>query len=145
MALDEARGLLGRRIHDRAGSGASELELLLVGVIVAARELEANHVLELHRSGKLKVLAVTHGTRLLAAPDLPGPKETEPFPVPGNDRRWFDDHQGRFPVTPHTTQAHPENSVSRPHFYLLRRRTTQHAELMPQGEILEPQFGRGPK
>jgi tripartite-type tricarboxylate transporter receptor subunit TctC len=28
-------------------------------------------VLELHRGGKLKVLAVTNGTRLLAAPDLP--------------------------------------------------------------------------
>ena len=30
-----------------------------------------NHVLELHRAGKLRVLAVTYGTRLAAAPDLP--------------------------------------------------------------------------
>jgi tripartite-type tricarboxylate transporter receptor subunit TctC len=30
-----------------------------------------NHVLELHRAGKLKILAVTHGTRLAAAPELP--------------------------------------------------------------------------
>src|SRR5207302_6439914 len=30
-----------------------------------------NLVLELHRAGKLKILAVTHGTRLAAAPDLP--------------------------------------------------------------------------
>jgi tripartite-type tricarboxylate transporter receptor subunit TctC len=28
-------------------------------------------VLELHRAGKLRVLAVTHGTRLAAAPELP--------------------------------------------------------------------------
>ncbi len=30
-----------------------------------------NHVLELHRAGRLRVLAVTHGTRLAAAPELP--------------------------------------------------------------------------
>ena len=30
-----------------------------------------NIVLELHRAGKLRVLAVTHGTRLTAAPELP--------------------------------------------------------------------------
>src|SRR5712692_5852938 len=30
-----------------------------------------NIVLELHRAGKLRVLAVTHGTRLAAAPELP--------------------------------------------------------------------------
>jgi tripartite-type tricarboxylate transporter receptor subunit TctC len=30
-----------------------------------------NLVLELHRAGKLRVLAVTHGTRLAAAPELP--------------------------------------------------------------------------
>jgi tripartite-type tricarboxylate transporter receptor subunit TctC len=28
-------------------------------------------VLDLHRTGKIKVLAVTHGTRLAAAPELP--------------------------------------------------------------------------
>ena len=30
-----------------------------------------NIVLELHRAGKVRVLAVTHGTRLTAAPELP--------------------------------------------------------------------------
>jgi tripartite-type tricarboxylate transporter receptor subunit TctC len=30
-----------------------------------------NHVLDLHRTGKVRVLAVTHGTRLAAAPELP--------------------------------------------------------------------------
>ena len=29
------------------------------------------HVLEFHQAGKLKVLAVTHGTRLIACPELP--------------------------------------------------------------------------
>jgi tripartite-type tricarboxylate transporter receptor subunit TctC len=30
-----------------------------------------NHVLDLHRTGKVRVVAVTHGTRLAAAPELP--------------------------------------------------------------------------
>jgi tripartite-type tricarboxylate transporter receptor subunit TctC len=44
---------------------------ILAGQIPMIVPAMTNHVLELHRSGKLKVLAVTHGTRLLAAPDLP--------------------------------------------------------------------------
>jgi hypothetical protein len=52
-------------------------------------------------------------TSALAAPDLPTPKETEAFPMPGNDRCWFDDHQGGFPTIPNTTQRHPEDAISR--------------------------------
>jgi hypothetical protein len=49
----------------------------------------------------------------LAAPDSPTPKETEAFPMSGNDRCWFDNHHDGFPVTPNTTQPHPEDAISR--------------------------------
>ena len=52
------------------GAGPAIVDILAgqVPMIVPAM---TNHVLELHRSGKLKILAVTHGTRLAAAPELP--------------------------------------------------------------------------
>jgi tripartite-type tricarboxylate transporter receptor subunit TctC len=52
------------------GAGPAIIDILAgqVPMIVPAM---TNHVLELHRSGKVKVVAVTHGTRLAAAPEIP--------------------------------------------------------------------------
>jgi tripartite-type tricarboxylate transporter receptor subunit TctC len=52
------------------GAGPAIADILAgqVPMIVPAM---TNLVLELHQAGKLKVLAVTHGARLAAAPDLP--------------------------------------------------------------------------
>jgi len=44
---------------------------ILAGQIPMIVPAMTNLVLELHRAGKLRVLAVTHGTRLAAAPELP--------------------------------------------------------------------------
>jgi len=44
---------------------------ILAGQIPMIVPAMTNLVLELHRTGKLRVLAVTHGTRLAAAPELP--------------------------------------------------------------------------
>jgi tripartite-type tricarboxylate transporter receptor subunit TctC len=44
---------------------------ILAGQIPMIIPAMASHVLELHRGGKLRVLAVTHGRRLVAAPELP--------------------------------------------------------------------------
>jgi tripartite-type tricarboxylate transporter receptor subunit TctC len=52
------------------GAGPAIIDIL-AGQIPMIVPAMTNHVLELHRSGKLKVLAVTHGTRLAAAPELP--------------------------------------------------------------------------
>ena len=52
------------------GAGPAIVDIL-AGQIPMIVPAMTNHVLELHRSGKLKVLAVTHGTRLTAAPELP--------------------------------------------------------------------------
>src|SRR5262250_687469 len=52
------------------GAGPAIADILAgqVPMIVPAM---TNLVLELHRAGKLRVLAVTHGTRIAAAPELP--------------------------------------------------------------------------
>jgi tripartite-type tricarboxylate transporter receptor subunit TctC len=52
------------------GAGPAIVDILAgqVPMIIPAM---TNHVLELHRAGKLKVVAVTHGTRLAAAPEIP--------------------------------------------------------------------------
>lgn len=44
---------------------------ILAGQIPMIVPAMTNIVLDLHRAGKLRVLAVTHGTRLAAAPELP--------------------------------------------------------------------------
>jgi tripartite-type tricarboxylate transporter receptor subunit TctC len=52
------------------GAGPAIVDIL-AGQIPMIVPAMTNHVLELHRAGKVKVLAVTHGTRLAAAPELP--------------------------------------------------------------------------
>jgi tripartite-type tricarboxylate transporter receptor subunit TctC len=52
------------------GAGPAIVDIL-AGQIPMIVPAMTNHVLELHRSGKVRVLAVTHGTRLAAAPELP--------------------------------------------------------------------------
>jgi tripartite-type tricarboxylate transporter receptor subunit TctC len=52
------------------GAGPAIVDIL-AGQIPMIVPAMTNHVLELHRSGKVRVLAVTHGTRLGAAPELP--------------------------------------------------------------------------
>jgi tripartite-type tricarboxylate transporter receptor subunit TctC len=52
------------------GAGPAIVDIL-AGQIPMIVPAMTNHVLELHRAGKLKVVAVTHGTRLAAAPELP--------------------------------------------------------------------------
>src|SRR5262249_43989846 len=52
------------------GAGPAIVDIL-AGQIPMIVPAMTNHVLELHRAGKGRVLAVTHGTRLAAAPELP--------------------------------------------------------------------------
>jgi tripartite-type tricarboxylate transporter receptor subunit TctC len=52
------------------GAGPALVDII-AGQIPMIVPAMTNHVLELHRAGKLRVLAVTYGTRLAAAPDLP--------------------------------------------------------------------------
>ena len=52
------------------GAGPAIVDIL-AGQIPMIVPAMTNHVLELHRAGKIRVLAVTHGTRLAAAPELP--------------------------------------------------------------------------
>ena len=52
------------------GAGPALVDLIAgqIPIIVPAM---TGHVLEFHKAGKLRVVAVTHGTRLAAAPELP--------------------------------------------------------------------------
>jgi tripartite-type tricarboxylate transporter receptor subunit TctC len=52
------------------GAGPAIVDIL-AGQIPMIVPAMTNHVLDLHRTGKVRVLAVTHGTRLAAAPELP--------------------------------------------------------------------------
>jgi tripartite-type tricarboxylate transporter receptor subunit TctC len=58
-------------IHVPYRGAGPALTDILAGQIPAIVPAMTNHVLELHRTGKVRVLAVTHGTRLAAAPELP--------------------------------------------------------------------------
>src|SRR5262249_18042503 len=59
------------RIHVPYRGAGPAIADILAGQIPMIVPAMTNIVLELHRAGKLRVLAVTHGTRLTAAPELP--------------------------------------------------------------------------
>src|SRR6516165_6529352 len=58
-------------IHVPYRGAGPAIAYILAGQIPMIVPAMTNIVLELHRAGKLRVLAVTHGTRLTAAPELP--------------------------------------------------------------------------
>jgi hypothetical protein len=78
----------------------------------------------------------------LPAPHFPSPVQTKALTMPGDDRLWLHDQQGGFPVRPDSTQPDPQNPIGWPQPQPLWRRPAQHAELVPQGKILQPQFDR---
>jgi len=72
-------------------------------------------------------------------PALPCPVTSEPGAVPPDDRLRFHDHEDPIPVSPDSTQQHPETTVQirepRPF-----HRATEDGELLPKREILECQL-----
>ncbi len=62
---------IGELVHVPYRGAGPAIADILAGQIPMIVPAMTNHVLELHRAGKLRVLAVTHGTRLAAAPELP--------------------------------------------------------------------------
>ena len=63
-------GVAGMTHVPYKGAGPAIIDLIAghVPMIVPAM---TNHVLALHRAGRARILAVTHGTRLAAAPEIP--------------------------------------------------------------------------
>jgi tripartite-type tricarboxylate transporter receptor subunit TctC len=59
------------------GSGPATADAL-AGHVAMVTPAVTGQLIELHRSGKLRILAVTSPTRLVAAPDLPAAAETLP-------------------------------------------------------------------
>jgi tripartite-type tricarboxylate transporter receptor subunit TctC len=68
--LFKSRTGIGEIIHVPYRGAGPAIADLLAGQIPMIVPAMTNHVLELHRAGKLRVLAVTNGTRLAAAPEL---------------------------------------------------------------------------
>jgi tripartite-type tricarboxylate transporter receptor subunit TctC len=69
--LFKVRTGIGELIHVPYRGAGPAIADILAGQIPMIVPAMTNHVLELHRAGKLRVLAVTNGTRLAAAPELP--------------------------------------------------------------------------
>jgi tripartite-type tricarboxylate transporter receptor subunit TctC len=69
--LFKLRTGIGDLIHVPYRGAGPAITDILAGQIPMIVPAMTNHVLELHRAGKLRVLAVTNGTRLAAAPELP--------------------------------------------------------------------------
>jgi len=70
-----------------------------------------------------------------AAPNLPGPEQTEALVVPGNHRRCFDDEDTGPPFPPDGRQPDPQQSISSSQLRALYR-SLQNAELVAEGEDL---------
>jgi hypothetical protein len=55
----------------------------------------------------------------------------------------MNDHQGRFPVTPQVPKPYPEEPINSRQFQAFGSRTMQDSELLPSGDIFQPEFSRG--
>jgi hypothetical protein len=62
----------------------------------------------------------------------------EAAPMPGDDRRWSDDHQGRFPVRPCPSQSDPKQPIG-PTNGGLRSAAPVDSQLLVQREVLQNQ------
>ena len=69
--LFKLRAGIGDLVHVPYRGAGPALVDLIAGQIPMIVPAMTGHVLEFHKAGKLRVLAVTHGTRLAAAPELP--------------------------------------------------------------------------
>jgi hypothetical protein len=71
---------------------------------------------------------------------FPLPEEREAHPMPSSHGVGFDDAQNRAPIGPEAREPDPEASVSGPQLGSFHR-VFEHAELLPEGEILGGQGG----
>src|SRR5258708_6669491 len=79
------------------------------------------------------------GSSGLAAPQLPGPKQTKAGTMPSYDRFWVDDGQRRAPVAPEAGQTDPQQAVPGGQFRAFSGGSLKHADLVAQSQVLEPE------
>src|SRR5260370_39583852 len=65
--------------------------------------------------------------------------------MPGYDRFWLDDGQRRAPIAPEARQTDPQQAVARGQFWALSCRPVEHADLMAQSQVLEPEGSTRPE
>src|SRR3954451_12263880 len=124
--------------NSRFGDVDSEFEQLTVYSWSTPHGIVATH-----HPDQITNLLRHSGASGLPAPDFPSPVQTKALAMPGDDRLWLHDQQSGFPVRPELTEPDPHNPIDRPQLQPPRRRPAQHAELVPQGKILQAQFDRG--
>src|SRR5216684_7937320 len=76
-----------------------------------------------------------------SVPNLPGPKQPEAFPVPGDDRLGFDEDQRRLPFGPDSGQPRPEDTVRRSQLGPFFGGASEHTDLVPQRQDLHLESG----
>ena len=65
--------------------------------------------------------------------------------MPDNDRFWLDDGQRRAPIAPEAEQTDPQQAVARGQFWALSCRPLEHADLMAQSQVPEPEGSTRPE
>ena len=79
----------------------------------------------------------------LPVANFPPPEETKTFSMPGDHCFRLHDQQGGLPVIPHAAEPDPEEAINGCQLQAFGRRTPRHGELLPQGEVFQPELGRG--
>ena len=79
----------------------------------------------------------------LATADTPRPEQAKAFAMPSQDRFRLHDHQRLIPARPNALELHPECPVRLCKPESFRRRSPENSELLPQGEVLQTEFGGG--
>src|SRR5437588_2383064 len=94
-------------------------------------------ILAAHLADQISDLTGNDGSYGLAPEHLPRHEQDKTGAKPGNHRFGFDDSQGRAPVAPDGEQPDPQQTVQRSQPGPLSHGTLQHADLVPQGQVLQ--------
>jgi len=140
MILQEGAPSLRRRFagahhvfaHAALRDSDSKLEQLPVDAGCAP-----TRILAAHSADEISDLAGNCRSSRLAKSDFPGPEETKALAMPGNDGLGLNDSQRGAPVAPHARHPDPEEAVYRSQPGTFSRGTLRHADLLPQGEVLQ--------
>jgi hypothetical protein len=122
--------------HVFAHAALSDIDAKLEQLSVDA-ECTPTRILAAHSADEMSDLAGNCGSSRLAKSDFPSPEETKALAMPGNDGLGLNDSQRGAPVAPDGEQPDPQQTVQRSQLGPLSHGTLQHADLVPQGQILE--------
>src|SRR5437660_1385629 len=115
----------------------SHVGYLSVEVTAVDAGCTPTRILAAHSADEMSDLAGNRGSSCLAKSDFPSPEETKALAMPGNDGLGLNDSQRGAPVAPDGEQPDPQQTVQRSQPGPLSHGTLQHADLVPQGQVLQ--------